>query len=75
MRETPLERKIGADHLVQEIVKDYPQTVLIFAHYNLHCPGCYISPFHTVADSTQAYAIPLQPLLDDLNRAIGGDVP
>jgi hybrid cluster-associated redox disulfide protein len=75
MCEIPLERKIGADHLVQKVVNDYPETVLIFARHGLHCPGCYISPFHTIADSAQAYVVPLAPLLDDLNRAIAGDTP
>jgi hybrid cluster-associated redox disulfide protein len=73
MRENRLEQKIRADHLVQAIVQDYPQTVLIFAHHGLHCPGCYISPFHTIADSARAYDIPLEPLLRDLNRAVAAD--
>ncbi|MCL7454493.1 MAG: DUF1858 domain-containing protein [Anaerolineae bacterium] len=75
MRETPFEGKVRADHLVQEIVEDHPQTILIFARYGLQCAGCYISPFHTVADSAQAYAIPLEPLLHDLNRAIVEGAP
>jgi hybrid cluster-associated redox disulfide protein len=70
MSEIRLEQEIGADCLVQEIVEDYPQTVFIFAHHGLQCAGCYISAFHTIADSAQAYAIPLEPLLRDLNRAV-----
>ena len=73
MGETRLEREIRADHLVQEIVEDHPQAVLIFARHGLHCAGCYISPYHTIADSARAYEIPLEPLLRDLNGLAVGD--
>ena len=67
MRETRLEREIRADHLIQEIIADHPQTVFIFARHGLQCAGCYISPYHTIADSAREYRIPLDPLLEDLN--------
>jgi hybrid cluster-associated redox disulfide protein len=67
MRETRTERAIRADNLVQKIIEDHPQTVLIFARHGLQCAGCYISPYHTVADSAREYGIPLDPLLQDLN--------
>jgi hypothetical protein len=33
--------------------------------------GCYIAPFHTIADSAREHKSALGPLLEDLNRAIG----
>jgi len=70
MDETRLKQEIGAGHLVQEIVEEHPQTVLIFVRHGLQCAGCYISPYHTIADSAQAYGIPLEPLLRDLNGVV-----
>jgi hybrid cluster-associated redox disulfide protein len=70
MRENRLVQEINADHLVQEIVEDYPQAVFVFARHGLQCVGCYISPYHTIADSAQAYGIPLEPLLRDLNGVV-----
>ncbi len=61
---------ITADCLVQEVVERHPQTIAIFNHYGLQCVGCYISPFHTIADSAREYAMTLDPLLQDLNQAI-----
>jgi hybrid cluster-associated redox disulfide protein len=75
MRETRLEREIGADHLVQAIVEDHPQVVLIFARHGLQCAGCYISPYHTIADSAREYGIPLEPLLEDLNGLAATERP
>lgn len=61
---------ITADTLVCDVVATYPQTVLVFVHHGLHCPGCYIAPFHTLADTAREYQIAVAPLLRDLNRAV-----
>lgn len=60
---------ITASSLVQEVVEHYPQTIAVLNRHGLHCVGCYISPFHTIADSAGQYAVAVEPLLDDLNRA------
>ena len=65
---------ITADCLVQDVVVRHPQTIIIFSQHGLRCVGCYISPFHTIADSAREYAMALEPLLGDLNRAIAVDV-
>ncbi len=62
--------QITADCLVQEVVERHPQAVAIFTRHRLQCVGCYIAPYHTIADSAREYALPLEPLLDDFNRAI-----
>ena len=61
---------ITADCLVQEVVEQHPQTIVVFNRYGLQCVGCYISPFHTIADTAREYSLALEPLLTHLNRAI-----
>jgi hybrid cluster-associated redox disulfide protein len=61
---------VSADCLVQEVIERYPQTIVVFVRHGLQCAGCYISPFHTIGDSAREYAVPLEPLLVDLNRAV-----
>lgn len=70
MSNTALAGQITADSLVQDVVERHPQTVLVFARHGLQCVGCYIAPFHTVADSAREYAMALDPLLGDLNQAV-----
>lgn len=67
-------RGFTADTLVCDVVAAYPDTVLVFVRRGLHCPGCYIAPFHTLADTAREYRISLASLLRDLNRAAGGDL-
>ncbi len=66
---------ISADSLVEKVVKDHPETVLVFVRHGLQCVGCTMSPFHTIADSAQEHAVALEPLLGALNHALAGDRP
>jgi hybrid cluster-associated redox disulfide protein len=70
MRNGPVVPSITAESLVQDVVEQYPLTVLVFARHGLQCVGCYISPFHTVADSAREYAMALELLLADLNQTV-----
>jgi hybrid cluster-associated redox disulfide protein len=73
MNSIPSAEGIMADNLVQDVVERYPQAIAIFLRHGLQCVGCYISPFHTIADTAREYAISIDPLLRDLNRAIAAD--
>jgi hybrid cluster-associated redox disulfide protein len=66
-------RCFTADSLVGDVVAGRPQTVLVFVRYGLHCPGCYIAPFHTLTDTAREYRIPVALLLRELNQAAAGD--
>ena len=61
---------ITAECLVQDVIERHPQTIAVFAQHGLQCVGCYISPYHTLTDTAREYAMSLEPLLGDLNRAI-----
>ena len=64
---------ISAESLVQDVVEQYPETIPVLARHGLNCAGCYISPFHTVADSAREHDLCIEPLLGDLNRALVQD--
>lgn len=70
MKDTQTAEQITPDCLVQDIVLRHPQAITVFARYGMPCVGCYIAPYHTIADSARECAAPLSPLLDDLNRTI-----
>ena len=75
MNDTAWCEQITADSRVREVVERPPQTVLVFARHGLQCVGCYIAPFHTIADSAREYAMALDPLLGDLNQATVTNAP
>ena len=74
MQQIDSTEQIKANSLVQQVVEQYPQTIPVFARHGLQCVGCYISPFHTITDTAREYALSLEPLLADLNRAVSADL-
>jgi len=64
---------ITADSLVKEVVGSHPQTIAVFAKHGLNCVGCYIAPFHTITDTAREYAVPIEPLLSELNEVAKKD--
>lgn len=64
---------ITLDTCILDLIEGYPRTVAVFNTLNMACPGCYISPFHTVSDSAREYNLHpgelLQALKDAVNRA------
>jgi hybrid cluster-associated redox disulfide protein len=69
---TRLAEQITADSLVHEVIDRHPDAVSVFVQHRLQCIGCYISPFHTIADVAREYALGLEVLLGDLNQAASG---
>jgi hybrid cluster-associated redox disulfide protein len=64
---------ITADTLVLDVVERHPQAIPVFARHGLHCVGCYISAFHTIADTAREYGIHPESLLGDLNGAVAAN--
>ena len=65
------EQKIAPEMVVEDVTARYPETYKTFLHYGLHCVGCPISRHHTIAKIAQENGKELEPLLTDLNAAIG----
>jgi len=70
MSDRPATEPIRADSLVDEVLGSHPGTVTVFVRHGCQCVGCYIAPFHTIADSAREHAMALDALLDDLNQAV-----
>jgi len=60
---------ITADCLVQEVVGRHPQTVSVLNRHGFLCVGCYISPYHTIADCAREHSTSVEPLVVELNQA------
>jgi hybrid cluster-associated redox disulfide protein len=74
MNITESARQITAENLVQEVVDRHPETITVFSHHGMNCVGCYVSPFHTIADCAREHSMQIELLLGDLNRAIANAV-
>jgi hybrid cluster-associated redox disulfide protein len=70
MNDRHIPEQITPDCIVQGIIDRHRQTIVVFARHGLQCVGCYIAPFHTIADSAREHAVALESLLTDLNQAL-----
>lgn len=63
------------DMSVAEIMVRWPGTIAVFVAYRLHCVGCPIGPFHTLADAAAEHRIDHAALLRDVTAAVAREVP
>ena len=61
---------ITRDMPIGTVVKEHPETVPVFLKHGLHCIGCHIAAFESVAEGAQAHGIEVDPLISELNEAV-----
>jgi hybrid cluster-associated redox disulfide protein len=60
---------ISGESNVDELMTQFPETVNVFVHRRMLCPGCLAARFETLAEVCRIYRMPLQPLLAELQVA------
>lgn len=58
---------IGAEMTVEELIARYPSAARAFVRRRMHCVGCELARFETVAEVCEVYHQPLGALLAELN--------
>ena len=67
MRETVT---ITLETPVEEVMRCFPRTVSVFLRHRMHCVGCALGPFHSVADAAYEYELEASGLLAELREAM-----
>ena len=55
-----------------ETLRAFPSPTAVFLRRRMHCPGCYMSGFMTLAEAASSYGIAPDDLLAEI-RAVGAD--
>lgn len=58
------------DNTIEEVVNNYPETMMVLMRHGLHCVGCHVSAFETVEQGAMAHGINVDALMADLNKVI-----
>ena len=58
--------QIDADMSVRAVMDARPATIAVFLRRRMHCPGCFMSGFVTVAEAARSYAIDADELIAEL---------
>ncbi len=62
-----------SDLTVAEIMHRWPSTIGVFIDLHLHCIGCPIGIFHTLADAAHEHGMKTEDLFAEVSIAIDGD--
>ena len=66
---------IRADATVRAVMDAHPETIGVFVRRRMHCPGCAMSSFITVAEAAASYAVETEDLIHDLRTAAAAVAP
>lgn len=62
---------ITGSNIVDDVVTRFPATARVFVGRRMHCVGCEVSRFETLAGAAHIYHQALDRLLADLRDAAG----
>jgi hybrid cluster-associated redox disulfide protein len=54
---------------IGDVVRSHPETVPVFMQHGLHCIGCAVAAFESIAEGAEAHGIDIDALISDLNKA------
>ena len=61
---------INKDNTIEEVVNQYPDTMMVFMKHGLHCVGCHVSAFESIEEGAMAHGIDVDGLVADLNKVV-----
>ncbi len=64
------ETKITEDMNIREVIDKYPETVSVFAKYNMGCIGCIAASYESLKDIAAVHGTDVKSFVKDLNNAI-----
>ena len=64
------DNKITEDMNIKEVIDKYPETVSVFAKYNMGCIGCIAASFEKIKDIAGVHGIDVESFVNDLNSAV-----
>ena len=55
---------------LNEIMRDWPETIPVLIHFKLLCVGCAVAPFHTIKDACIQHKSDEGVIRDALAKAV-----
>ncbi len=59
---------ITKEMTIEEVVTEFPETMMVFMRHGLHCVGCHVSAFESIEEGAMAHGINVDALVSDLNK-------
>jgi hybrid cluster-associated redox disulfide protein len=62
--------RVTAEMKIDNVVRQYPETVQVFNRYGIACLGCSAAEYDNIAVSAQVHGVNLNQLLQELNETV-----
>lgn len=69
-RRTKSDRVITAELCVDDVMRHWPATIRVFLHYRMHCIGCPLGRFHSIAEACREHNVDLGCFIADLRATV-----
>lgn len=66
---------ITKDMTIEDVVSQYPESMMVFMKHGLHCVGCHVSAFESIEEGAMAHGINVDALVSDLNKVVSSRKP
>lgn len=61
---------ITKDAVIADVVRKHPEAIAVFLRYGLHCVGCSMAQFDTIASGARSHGVNPEYIVKDLNAHI-----
>ena len=61
---------ITRDMIIADIIREHPETLAVFKHYQLDCYECQIADLETIEHGAGVHKVGIDDLLEALNRSL-----
>lgn len=67
---TALTAPIGAETILDDLMRIYKTTIPIFIHRRMMCIGCPVARLHDVREACREHGVPLDEFLAEVNAVV-----
>ncbi len=64
---------IESNHLVDDVMQQWPATIRVFLNHGMRCVGCPIACFHTIDDACREHKVDRAAFLADLRATAASE--
>jgi hydroxylamine reductase len=61
---------ITKDSVIADVVREHPEAIAVFLQYGLHCVGCSMAQYDTIASGARSHGVNPEYIVKDLNTHI-----
>jgi len=62
--------QLTKNNTIAELLATYPVAARILVGHRMHCVGCEIAPFETIADACVTYGVAVDDFFAEIHRAM-----